>query len=88
MAERNPDGPSALRVGEEEWALQLDANPPVIVWAKDHHGVFRAVSIDDPHADKPGPPLRRERQMAVYAARKAAPECTDENLLSAARTEL
>jgi len=41
-----------------------------------------------PHADKPGPPLRRERQMAVYAAPKAAPECTDENLLAAARTSL
>lgn len=85
-ARTNPGSPSALRVGEQEWALELDANPPVIVWAKDHHGVFRAVSIDDPHAEKSAPPLRRERQTAVYAARKAAPECTDENLLAAART--
>lgn len=87
-ARTNPGSPSALRVGEQEWALELDANPPVIIWRRKPNGVLVHVYINDPHAEKPGPPLRRERQMAVYAARKAAPECTDENLLVAGQREI
>ena len=82
-ARKCPESESALRVGEIEMAELLNANPPVIEWVKDQHGIFRAVSVHDPHADKPGPPLRRERQLEVYAARRAVPECTDENLLAA-----
>lgn len=48
----------------------LEKQPPTIVWAKNSRGVFVAVEIDDPHAERPSSPVRNERQRAVYAARK------------------
>lgn len=68
-ARTNPGSPSALRVGEQEWALEMEANPAVIVWAKDSHGISHAVYIDDPHAEKePGPRHRADPVAGFIAA--------------------
>lgn len=48
----------------------LDKNPPVITWAN-RGGVQHPVDVFDPHAEKPSE-LRRQRQAAYYAQRKAA----------------
>jgi hypothetical protein len=42
--------PKAYR---ERFDAEIEANPPVIVWEKDGHGVLVAVEIYDPHADCP-----------------------------------
>ena len=50
-ARTNPGSPSALRVGEQEWSVVLDADPPVIEWVKNSRGIFVAASVRDPHAE-------------------------------------
>lgn len=71
-ARTNPGSPSALRVGEQEWGAALDANPPVIVW---RYCPFRkvqvAVSIHDPHTEKPQSVERRRLQTQYYEQKKA-----------------
>jgi hypothetical protein len=37
----------------EQDDAEVEANPPVIVWEKDRHGVLRHVEIYDPLADAP-----------------------------------
>jgi predicted amidohydrolase YtcJ len=69
---------TALNRYEIEMDKALEANPPVIVWHKDKHGVMRHVFIDDPHAERSPKP--------EFHADYYEPECTDETLLAAART--
>ena len=65
----------------------MEANPPNIQWRLcPVRRVQVAWLVDDPHADKPGSPLRQERQLEHYAKKRA--ECSDESLLAAARTEI
>lgn len=67
----------------------LEKAPPVIAWRKNSRGVMVATSVYDPHGDAGWRP-----RQTVQPQRTAAPiqveyvECTDENLLAAARTEL
>lgn len=63
--------------GENHWGAQADkalqANPPVIVW---RYCPFRrvqvAVSIQDPHTEKPQSLERRRLQTNYYEQKKAA----------------
>jgi len=49
--ERASAAPSGFTNYEREMAKVLEKNPPVIVWKKDKHGIQRAVSVKDPHAE-------------------------------------
>lgn len=92
-ARTNPGSQSALRVGEQEWGAALNANPPVITWRRKNNGIWVATSVQDPHAETAQHRKRDEEFAAdldAYFAPHPAiePECTDENLLTAARTEI
>jgi hypothetical protein len=71
----------------------LEECPPQIVWRNDKGGIKRAVSVQDPHAE--GPQWKRDREpepryleyLDIVEEVKAS-ECTDENLLNAARTDI
>jgi hypothetical protein len=81
-ARMNPTGEVALRVGEVEMAEALEANPPVIEWAKDRQGIFRAVYIQDPHAERGTTPHAQPDIQVEYV------ECTDPELLAAGTREI
>lgn len=73
----------------------LEARPPVIVWGKGPGGIKVAVSVVDPHVDHPGRARRRRPPEPVEPFRPEdidyidyVPECTDESLLNAARTQI
>jgi phage terminase large subunit-like protein len=78
--ERASAAPSGFTNYEREMAKALEANPPRIVWRKDKYGVSRAVSIDDPHAERTPKP--------EFHADYYEPECTDETLLAAGTREI
>lgn len=70
----------------------LAERPPQIEWRKDRRGIFRAVSVDDPHTETANQ-RKRDQEFALFldaefAPQPAEPECMDADLLSAARTEL
>ena len=46
------NGPRNVNAHCREMTAALDANPPVIVWAKDKRGVMVAVEVHDPHAER------------------------------------
>ena len=63
--------------GENYWVAQaekaLEANPPVIVWELDPVSKVQvAVSIQDPHTEKPQSVERRRLQTNYYEQKKAA----------------
>jgi hypothetical protein len=64
-ARTNPGSDSARRVYEIEMDMELDANPPVIVWAKNSRGISEAVFIDDPHAETPAKPRQPKGLRAI-----------------------
>ena len=51
-AKQNPNGPTAMRVGEVHWDEVLQSNPPDIGWVKNSHGVWVHTYINDPHAER------------------------------------
>jgi hypothetical protein len=71
--ERASAAPSGFNNYEREMAKALDANPPKIVWRKDKHGVMRAESVMDPHAETTtAAQARRLRYAAMEAEQKEA----------------
>lgn len=59
----------------QEMDAALEANPPRIRWRKDKHGIMRAVSIQDPHAETTtAAQARRLRLAADQAEREIAAE--------------
>jgi len=65
----------------------LSERPVSIVWRKKPNGIWIAIHVDDPHGD----PIGTGAATANYRAwqrQQQRSECTDENLLAAARTEL
>jgi hypothetical protein len=71
---RTPYHKKSDTVDTLEMDRALIDDPPVIVWRHNGKGIQVAMSVHDPHAEKRWGPR--------------APECTDESLLNAARTEL
>lgn len=82
-ATKSGGGAAALRVGEREWGKALEKNPPRIVWRRKSNGIFVAVYVHDPHAEKGA--VQRVPEVHVEFVDI---ECTDDNLLTAARTEI
>jgi hypothetical protein len=72
-------GTAALRVGEVEMAEELEKNPPEIVWRKNARGIFVAVYVNDPHAEK----TARTPDIQVEYV-----ECADPDLLAAGTREI
>lgn len=71
--ERANNSPS----GNNHWGAMadkaLEANPPVIVWRFDPvRRIQVAVSIDDPHTERPQSLERRRLQTQYYEQKKAA----------------
>lgn len=91
-------GMHAANRHEQEMDAALATNPPVIVWQFDpRRKVQVAIYIRDPHAERSAEALaqrERAREAEVVSDEwfapppAAVPECTDENLLTAARTEI
>lgn len=89
-----PNSERKTRAGDvysREMDALLEAAPPSIRWER-RGLVMVAAAVDDPHTEKPN---KRHRMSAVNRAVEADityfehfPECTDENLLNAARTEI
>lgn len=89
--ERYDSAPTGFNAYERQMAAALEENPPVIVWELDPTRMIRVpVYINDPHAE--GARTHRNDELddefEVFLDAEPAPECTDENLLSAARTEI
>lgn len=53
---------------EQDMDAALRENPPEIVWRKDKHGIMRAVSVKDPHAEKSGDARIDRRRYAAQIA--------------------
>jgi hypothetical protein len=66
---------------ERETAKAMEANPPEIVWRRRRGGIYVAVYVKDPHAER-GSKQRQPDIQVEYV------DCTDPDLLAAARTEL
>lgn len=66
-------GMHAANRHEQEMDAALEKNPPVIVWRKDKHGIQRAVSVKDPHAEaSTAAQAQRMRRSAEVAEREEA----------------
>lgn len=64
---------NAANAEQTLWDSVLEMQPPVITWAFDpKRRVWVAAEINDPHAETPHSPARRESQLQHYAQRKAA----------------
>jgi hypothetical protein len=50
---RHPYIKELPRAYREQYDAEVDANPAVIVWERDRHGVLRHVEIYDPLGDAP-----------------------------------
>jgi hypothetical protein len=66
----------------------MEANPPVIVWRHNGRGVQIAVRVDDPHMEKGWAPRPAADLVEPFLEYVELPECTNETLLAAARTEI
>jgi hypothetical protein len=49
---RANSSPSGIGNYGHDMDLALEANPPVIHWAKNRHGIQVAIYINDPHAER------------------------------------
>jgi hypothetical protein len=49
------------RAYRDEYDAEVEANPAVIVWEKDRHGVLVAVEVYDPLADCPNRKQTRKK---------------------------
>jgi hypothetical protein len=78
--QRQSDAPSGRNAYQSAMDKELRKDPPKILWRKRRGGVFVAVSVHDPHAE------RGTNRPQVYEP--IAPECTNPDLLTAARTEI
>ena len=71
----------------------LAENPPLITWRKNNHGIWVHVAISDPHAET-AQQRTRDRDFSAQLddmfppTTPEPPECTNESLLAAARTEI
>lgn len=56
MAARKKAKHAAETETDNAWVKAMDAaleaNPPVIIWRKNSHGVREAIYVDDPHAER------------------------------------
>lgn len=91
--ERSYAAPSGFTTYEREMTRALEADPPTITWRKRNNGIWVHVSIQDPHTETAKQRQRDEEfcaDMDAYFAPQPAiePECTDETLLTAVRTEI